>query len=100
MASGSGWYIRWRQQGERVVGRSTPRWKEFTDLYCAITAADAFAQWGRASYINAEVLAMWRADIQLYVVCSEDGAAAGMWSRMHEYVPIPQNGGNEGGGAR
>lgn len=64
MASGTArvFWVIWRQQGERVVGRPEPPWKMHSDCYQAVSASFALAQWCRASYVNAEVLAVVRGD--------------------------------------
>jgi len=86
MASGAAkvFWVIWRQQGERVVGRPEPPWKTHSDCYRAVSASLALAQWCRSSYVNAEVLAVLRGDF------------AARWGRPSEFdiIDDPQNGGD------
>jgi len=88
MASGTAkvFWVIWRQQGERVVGRPEPPWKMHSDCYQAVSASFALEQWCRSSYVNAEVLAVLRGDL------------AARWGRPSEFdiIDDPKNGGTEG----
>ena len=94
-ASGVGWYVRWRERGEREVGRREPELKDHTDLYCAPSMSDALAVWCRQAYNNAEVLAVWRADVKAYWLTGN----APYMPLCGDFPAIddPQNGGTKGG---
>lgn len=64
MASGTAkvFWVIWRQRVGVVCGQPEPPWKMHSDCYQAVSASFALAQWCRASYINAEVLAVLRGD--------------------------------------
>ena len=92
MASGTAkvFWVIWRQRVGVVSGQPEPPWKMHSDCYQAVSASFALAQWCRASYINAEVLAVLRGDF------------AARWGRPSEFdiIDDPQKDGTEGGGAR